>query len=325
MTVRILMAAAIGMSLMVACPAAHADPAAAEALFREGRELLERGDLEAACEKLEASNQLDPSAGTLLNLAACRLKQGKTATAWAHFVSAQRLATNQKRSEQADEAKRRALELEPQLSTLTLLAPAAPAGLEVRRARRVVQPASFGSAMPVDPGPLLIEASAPGYETVQLQITIGMSADRRVVEIPKLKPVTAGAAYRPAPQVADRPHATGVTEGPHHRSNLPWVIGGAGAGALIAGSIFGVLALSSDSRATKACQVVGNDTACLDTQDRRNREALASSIGFGVGLVGVGVATAWLLTRSSGRPASAWSYDGVVTRESALLKMRVGF
>ncbi|HYQ17513.1 MAG TPA: hypothetical protein VEQ58_17190 [Polyangiaceae bacterium] len=326
MTVRTLLAAAIGISSMIECPLAHADPAAAEALFREGRALLERGEVGPACEKLEASNQLDPSAGTLLNLAACRLKEGKTATAWANFVSAERLATNQSRAEQASEAKRRALELEPQLSTLTLLAPAPPAGLEVRRAGRVVQPASLGSPVPVDPGPMLVEASAPGYETARLEITIGKSADRRVLEIPKLKPVAAAASAGSTPSAEKSPIVRDEAEpGPHAGGALPWVIGGVGGGALIAGGIFGVLALSSDSSATKECGMVGHDAACRSAVDRRDREALASTIGVGVGLVGVGVAAIWLLTGRSGRPASAWSYDGQVTRESALLKMRVGF
>lgn len=316
-------AAAFGIFVMTQASFAYADPAAAEALFREGRALLERGELAPACEKLEASNALDPSSGTLLNLAACRLRQGRTATAWAHFVSAQRLAENQGRAEQADEAKRRALELEPRLSTLTLLAAEAPLGLEVRRNGQIVQRASLGAAVPVDPGQVVIEASAPGYRSERLELTLGEAADRRVLQIPPLHRAIARSAVEPSAAAgAATPGRDAPTRvGP---SALPWVIGGAGAGALVAGSVFGVLALSSNSTAEDHCNA-GRSLQCDETEKRRNRQALASSIGVGVGLVGVGVAVIWLLADSSGRPRSAWSYDGEVTRQSALFKMRVGF
>src|SRR3954447_10405599 len=75
MLLRPLLAPALGTWLLLQCADARADPAAAEALFREGRTLLGKGELGAACEKLEASNTLEASAGTLLNLATCRLKQ----------------------------------------------------------------------------------------------------------------------------------------------------------------------------------------------------------------------------------------------------------
>jgi hypothetical protein len=326
MTLRTCLSSALAICLLIECRVAHADPAAAEALFREGRTLLERGEIAPACEKLEASNSLDASSGTLLNLAACRLKQGKTATAWAHFLSAQRLAENQGRTEQAEEAKRRALELEPQLSTLTLLAASVPAGLEVRRGGQVVQPASLGSAVPVDPGTMVIEARAPGYETARLEITIGASADRRVLEIPQLRALAAAPdAGSGAAVVANPTRKDEAPPAPRAHSALPWVIGGVGSGALIAGSVLGMLALSSNRAAENACAIPDNEVACRDTQTRRNHQALASSVSFGVGVVGVGVAALWLLTGRSGRPESAWSYHGEVTRESALLKMRVGF
>ena len=119
--ITLLLGAALGVSLP-----ARADPAAAEALFQQGRALLERGELAAACAKFESSQVNEPSGGTLLNLADCRARQGKTATAWAHFVAAERLAGLQGRPEQAAEARRRGSEIEPTLSTLTLHAAGAP-------------------------------------------------------------------------------------------------------------------------------------------------------------------------------------------------------
>jgi tetratricopeptide (TPR) repeat protein len=323
MLLRPLLASTLGTWLLLQCPIAHADPAAAEALFREGRSLLERGELTSACEKLEASNALEASAGTLLNLADCRLKQGRTATAWAHFLSAGRLAQNQGRPEQASEAKRRASELEPKLSTLTLVAPAAPAGLEVRRAGQPVLAASFGSPVPVDPGLVVIEASAPGHEAVRLEVTIGATADRRVLEIPKLQKIASAeraSTESPAPVTENAASSQAEDD-----SVLPWAIGGVGAATLAAGGVLGALALSSDSKAVDACSKPNNQAECTNVQGRRDSQALAATVCVGVGAVGIGVAALWLLTRPSGRPQSAWSYHGEVTHSSALLQLKVRF
>jgi tetratricopeptide (TPR) repeat protein len=322
MSSRALLASAIGTWLLLQCPHAFADPAAAEALFREGRSLLESGQINAACEKLEASNALEPSAGTLLNLATCREKQGKTATAWAQFVSAERLAQSQNRPEQALEAKRRASELEPKLSTLTLQVREAVSGLEIRRAGQAVHSASFGTPVPVDPGPLLIEVSAEGYESARLEITIAAAAERRVLEIPKLRKAAELEHTSPGTSAAG---AAGTGVHADTSTALPWAIGIVGGATLVAGGVLGGLALSSNSKAIAACDKENNAAECSQTQERRDNQALASTVCVGVGLVGVGVAALWLLTGHSGRPASAWSYQSEITRDSAILKMRVGF
>jgi hypothetical protein len=317
-------ASMLGVCLLIQCPA-YADPAAAEALFREGRTLLDRGQIDAACEKLEASNALEASAGTLLNLATCREKQGKTATAWANFVSAERLAQNQNRPEQAAEAKRRAGELEPQLATLELLVREAAPGLVVRRAGQAVPAASFNTAVPVDPGTLVIEASAPGYEPARFEVNIGASAERRTLEIPKLRKVAQLDATAPMGSTANPAGEIGTQVHADTNKTLPWTIGIVGGATLVAGGVLGALALSSNSKAVSACDKENNAADCTTLQDRRDSQALASTVCVGVGVVGVGVATIWLLTGHSGRPKSAWSYQGEVTRDSALLQMRVGF
>src|SRR5258706_4007829 len=68
--------------------AAGKNAVAAQALYDEARQLVAAGKFEQACPKLKASYELDPGGGTLLNLADCYERQGKTAQAYATFKDA---------------------------------------------------------------------------------------------------------------------------------------------------------------------------------------------------------------------------------------------
>src|SRR5271154_603178 len=112
---------------------ASADPAAAEALFREGRRLLDEGKTDEACLKLAESELQDPSSGTLLNLGLCHELQHKVATAWSNYVSAGQLARDQGRMDRAAVAEKKAADLAPRLPYLTITTTAPTPGLEIKR------------------------------------------------------------------------------------------------------------------------------------------------------------------------------------------------
>src|SRR4051812_29728499 len=77
---------ALGVALVLgAARPASAQPAQsagaqAEAMFREGRTLLAAGKIAEACAAFEASHKLEPAMSTLMNLAACRERNGQLAT-----------------------------------------------------------------------------------------------------------------------------------------------------------------------------------------------------------------------------------------------------
>src|SRR5882672_3749411 len=102
--------AAIGMTSLAAwlmVPAqALADPTAADRitatqLFDDAEALLAAGNIVGACPKYAESQRLDPQLGTLLHLANCYEKEGKTASAWSGFKEAHELAAKRKDPRQA--------------------------------------------------------------------------------------------------------------------------------------------------------------------------------------------------------------------------------
>jgi hypothetical protein len=167
---------------------ANAGPVDAETLFRDGRRLLKEGKVSEACAKLAESQQLDSSSGTLLNLADCHERQGKMATAWAEFLSAARLAELSGNEIQTAEAKRRAAQLEPKLSYLTVRAPQTAPGTVVRRNNETIEAAQIGARLPIDPGECMVTAEAVGYVAFRALVVIKTEGDDAVVEVPLLKP-----------------------------------------------------------------------------------------------------------------------------------------
>ena len=112
----------VSFSCLVALPLAaqQRDPAAAQALFDQGRALMKAKNYSEACPKLAESQRLDPGIGTQFHLADCYENQGKLASAWAafHEVASMAAASNQPDREKA--AKARAARLEPRLPRLTM-------------------------------------------------------------------------------------------------------------------------------------------------------------------------------------------------------------
>lgn len=220
------LAAVVGAMLPAAT--ARAQSPAAEALFRDGRRLIQRGKLSAGCDKLAASQRVEPSVGTLLNLGDCREKLGQLASAWAAFRNAEALASRTPGEARREaEARRRAHALEARLTTLVIVVPHPVDGLIVRRDGEPVDPGAWNTPIPLDPDTYTITAEAPGYQSWRTEVPITPRLRRRAITVPLLDhervatATTTGAAShaaaaRPAANRArrrtgdDRPTARGT-------------------------------------------------------------------------------------------------------------------
>jgi hypothetical protein len=192
-------------------PVAHADDkGVAQTAFMEGRRLVKEGKLAEACPKFEASFKAEPALGTLLTLADCHEKTGRTATAWVEFSEAREMAARHG-DDRATAAAQRATALEAKLIKL-VVKPAATAvrGLVVMRDDSDITEL-LGVPTPIDPGEHEIRVSAPGYVTAVVKVTataLGATIDAQVpvlVKTPAAPPTEpAAAAKAPTPAHQDK-------------------------------------------------------------------------------------------------------------------------
>jgi tetratricopeptide (TPR) repeat protein len=181
---------------------------AAEALFREARKLLDEGKYKEACEKLSASQDLDPAVGTLLNLGRCYEKTGQKATAWETYREAITAAKQSGQSDREKTARRAADALEPTLPQLTIVVPqeARVTGLAVTRDGVALLPELWGVTVPVDPGEHTVAASAPGKKSWSTTVSAEERANESVTVASLETDETA--QTRPDAPLATAPQAT---------------------------------------------------------------------------------------------------------------------
>jgi hypothetical protein len=291
---------------------AHAEPTrdsvAAEVLFQEGRKLVAEGKYGEGCSKLEASQRLDPGIGTLFNLADCQEKNGKLATAWGLFLEAASGARASGNHAREQAARDRAAILEKKMPRILIkVSDADAAGLTLKRDGAAIDRALWGTAVPVDPGPTTIEASAAGKRTWTKTVQLRAEQANVVVDIPQLESLSA-----PVAQASTPPPVTIETDRPHGGGSkiAGFTLLGAGAVGITVGTIFGLEARSNWNDAKSNC-VVGNQCwqPGLDLADQARGKATVSTIAFIAG--GAALAAGALLVITS--------RDGAGTRSGLAL------
>lgn len=313
--------ASFGSSQLQAQPRSADDKAAADALFDEARRLMQQHDYARACEKLEASQSIDPAVGTALNLADCYEKMGRTASAWATFRDTVALARKAGSADRERVARERAQSLEGRLSYLTIVAWK---GQEVaiKRDGEALDPAVLGTAIPVDPGTHEISAGASGKRTWRTQVEVRDNADRVSVSVPILgdeAPPQDAATQSAADSSEPTPTETQGRTVPHDESSggstqrtLALVAAAIGVAGIATGTVFGLKAASNWSDAKGQCSGDSYPASCSDSAVKLQHEAsqagTISTVSFIVGGAGVAAAAALWLTAPSAQPETRLSF-----------------
>jgi hypothetical protein len=325
----------LGSSGQVLAEPSKEDKATATELFKVGRELLDQGHVSEACRKLEESQRLDPGGGTLLNVAVCHEREGRTATAWSDFTEALGIAKRDGRQDRREIAEQHIAALEKALSRLVILVPSEAdlPDLTIKRDGSVVGRPTWGLKVPIDPGEHVIEAGASGKASYRQPVSVGAGGEVKTISIPKLddapkSEATKVVAPAPIPSSTEAPASTAsappVGNGssrvmiggePPAGSERPQAAGsgsaqrliafvalGVGAGGLGAGSYFGLQAISKKNQSNDACGTTsgacGSQSGAQESRDAVHAADLAT-VGFGIGIVGVATGVVLLLTAPS--------------------------
>jgi hypothetical protein len=311
-TPRALVASAL-LSALCGAGSANAQPSSADqklaqSLFDQGRELMEAGRLEEACPKLAESQRLDPGGGTLLNLAMCHEKAGKTATAWSEYHLALSQAIAAGRADRTAIARERIAAIEPVVPHITVVVPASSvlAGLEVFLDGSALAQPAWGVAAAVDPGPHRVDARAPGRDPWHAELALTQPGENRIVHVPTLAspPV-------PAPASASTVSPSQASYGTAYRQPNPgrftaWHYGAYSLAttAVLASMITGTMALSAHDTVKSQClqeREFCSTQEGLDASSRERTYAWASTVTLGVAAVALVVAWSIPLDRSERR------------------------
>ena len=294
---RLVCTAAAASFVALASPAALAqgnDTVTAEALFQQGKSLLSQNRFSEACPKLAESQRLDPATGTLMALAMCHEGNGQLASAWAEFTDVESLSRKDGREDRQKLAHDRANALRARLSTLEISVPPEVStldGVMVKRDGQDMGRGIWNTALPIDCGEHLVEASAPGKESWRGTVTVKAENDRASLKVPPLKAAPPGTAAAVAGTTAagtSGPQSTPAGSEPAQSgsgqassgglSTTQWVgiaAAGTGVAALGVGGYFLATALGEKSDSNKAgdpdyCDAQG----CGDTGQALRHDAV---------------------------------------------------
>lgn len=282
---RLTLTVACGLALISAAADARADDQQkAEELFDRGRKLMQSATtLDEACRTLAESLKYMDRGDTVLNLAECHHRQGKTATAWAEFDKALSYGSKVGFPEAIRAATQLRNTLATKLSRLTVTIPAptaALAGLTVEVDSHPWPRERWNTASVIDPGAVEISAKARGYKPFEVRVVIGAEKDAKTVVV-----VLEAEPPPPPPPPPPTPPAPLATPA---RPRWPWIVGGVGVALGAAAIGAEIVAMSAHNKLDTMCGPARQSCARgYDFGPARTRELLGFGLFVGLGTSGV--------------------------------------
>ncbi|HEY3593098.1 MAG TPA: hypothetical protein VGL13_04470, partial [Polyangiaceae bacterium] len=251
-----------------------ADVAAARSLAVEGLRLADAGRCGEAIDKLSRAEKLHHAPIVLARLGECQVTQGKLVDGTENLRRVLREPLPSSPSASLTRARERAETVldsaKPKIGALTISVSGqqgVTASVNVDGA--TVPSALLGAERPTDPGEHLVEATATGYLKASARVGLG-PGEKQAVSL-KLEadpnfvaptPATATAPEAPAsPRTSPGPEPMSLgsntstlaaSSAPNHTP--AYIVWGASGAALIAGSIFGFMAMKDKSDLDSACK-----------------------------------------------------------------------
>jgi hypothetical protein len=172
-----------------------------------------------------------------------------------------------------------------------------------------------GLKIPVEPGPHRLQASADGHRDFLLQFTLAEGESRSItitLERLALAPqasasAAASAPPEPPPPLVSSAPGPGAAEAPvRWQRMVGWGSVGLGGVGLLAGGIWGFVAIDRKAELDDACAAAPRCPAsALPLRRSYERAGNLSTAAFGVGLLGLGVGLPLLLLGSSSPKSAA--------------------
>jgi hypothetical protein len=305
-----VLGAALLAAAVFATDRAHAEPTAADLesareLYREGKELRQKGDLRAALERFKAAHGYGQTPVTGLELGKTHLQLGELVEAREVLLSIARLKVASDETEKSAGARTEAAELAEQTRTrvptivvkVTGVKPGTDPIVTIDGA--TVPVVSFSSTRKVNPGEHAISVRVANQDEKRTLTLAESEVKEVVVAIPEASAASADTSLSASPQ----------------SSIHPVTIAGIGVAAvgLAVGTVTGILALGKASRLEDACQGLSCPPSARADVDDGRTFATVSTISFVVAAVGLAASAVGFFVLTPRSRARAWIEGGGVS------------
>jgi hypothetical protein len=287
---------------------------AARALAEEGDQFWDLGNYREALDRFVRAGSLVEAPTLTFRQAECLEKMGRWVEAADRFATVARMTVAPDDPdafrEAIAEAQRRMEVLQAKLPKLQITV----SGSYARSAQllmdgREVPSELWGVPFPVDPGTHKLDLVRPDVSATKT-VTLAQNETQRVDLAFDLHraPDTGTAALEPAPAATPpnlaKPSPSEPTDRPGSTQRLlGWTSVAVGGVGLTVGTIAGIVVLTRKGEYSDTCASDTCPASMGGLVDDYNRTRNISTVGFAVGLVGVGVGTYLLLTAPDAKPS----------------------
>lgn len=310
------LATSTGVRAALAAPPDDVKRKLASDLADRGSEQFDQQRWELALENFRAAYKTLPSPVIALYEGRCLVKLGRLVEATEAYDRAEtfKLPTNPSAASRSAvvSAHEEATALRARVPRLSVvardLAQSEAKNVAVKIDGRPLAADDLGLERPIDPGVHRIEGSREG-ERWQVETVTLREGERRLVTLhpeTTTKPVASDPSPAPPPTPAPPPPPPRGRRG----TTLGIVALSVGGAGMITGITAGFIMLSQKSDLTAACPSKSCPPSAYGDLDLYERTRTVSNVGYGVGIVGLGVGTVLLLTRPSAETARVQPFVG---------------